>query len=611
MRPLAWPSTRPLKIYATDPTKGYEEALKISIAIENEELKPGPVGERLEVVDYDGYAKTFYDAVDLDDDAILMQGGLDPSEADPRFHQQMVYAVASRTLSNFDRALGRRIDLAKGTRRTRLRLLPHAFQGRNAFYDRDIHAVLFGYFSADADAGTNIPSQKIYTCLSHDIIAHEMTHAIVDRLRRYFLEPTNPDVLAFHEGFSDIVALFQHFSFPDLVGREIQRGRGDIQQPTVLVELAQQFGFATGRGSSLRSALGDPAATLEGTTEVHERGAILVAAVFDGFFQTYRTRIRDLVRIATGGSGQLPSGDLQADLAKLVAGEASRTAQRQLDMCIRAFDYLPPVDVTFGDYLRALVTADFDLNPDDPWGQRSALIEGFRRRGIYPEGVTSLAEESLRWPTTADLPPLTDSLQDLLPQLLRIEADRFSQRSREPEVTRSSRPSVLAPEEEEQAQPLPGADISKKLAWALSAYATQNAPSLFLNPELKIAVSGFNAVFRVASSGRLLIELVAQFVQTDRTSEVDALLGIPVEKRGGTTIVVSVDGTVRYAIAKPLPHPGLSVAANAAATRRLERQSSFVAQLDAHDSLFPYMSPQQAKARMQARMSLRALHEGN
>src|SRR5262245_53302445 len=119
MHPIPWPSTRPLKIYATDPTKGYDEALKISIAIENEELKPGPVGERLEVVDYDGYAKTFYDPINLDDSAILMQGGLDPSEADPRFHQQMVYAVASRTLSNFDRALGRRIDLAKGTRRTR------------------------------------------------------------------------------------------------------------------------------------------------------------------------------------------------------------------------------------------------------------------------------------------------------------------------------------------------------------------------------------------------------------------------------------------------------------------------------------------------------------
>ena len=59
--------------------------------------------------------------------------------------------------------------------------------------------------------GQNIPSQTVFTCLSHDIIAHEMTHAIVHRLRPYFLEPSNVDVLAFHEAFSDIVALFQRF----------------------------------------------------------------------------------------------------------------------------------------------------------------------------------------------------------------------------------------------------------------------------------------------------------------------------------------------------------------------------------------------------------------
>ena len=34
-------------------------------------------------------------------------------------------------------------------------------------------------------------------------------------------------------------------------------------------------------------------------------------------------------------------------------------------MCIRAFQYLPPVDVTFGDFLRSAVTADRDLFPAD------------------------------------------------------------------------------------------------------------------------------------------------------------------------------------------------------------------------------------------------------
>lgn len=80
-----------------------------------------------------------------------------------------------------------------------------------------------------------------------------------------------------------------------------------------------------------------------------------------------------------------------------IAQEASRTAQTVLNMCIRAFEYLPPIDITFGDYLRALVTADFELSPSDEIGLRANMIEAFRARGIYPDNVASLAEESLRW----------------------------------------------------------------------------------------------------------------------------------------------------------------------------------------------------------------------
>ena len=53
-------------------------------------------------------ANCYYDAVDLDDPRILLQGGLEPMEADPRFHQQMVYALVMKTIETFERALGRR-----------------------------------------------------------------------------------------------------------------------------------------------------------------------------------------------------------------------------------------------------------------------------------------------------------------------------------------------------------------------------------------------------------------------------------------------------------------------------------------------------------------------
>src|SRR5687768_9317626 len=79
--------------------------------------------ERVEVIDYDGANNAYYLAIQLDDAQVAMQDGVEPAEADPQFHQQMVYAVAARVLENFDRALGRRLRFWGNQR---LRLFPHA-----------------------------------------------------------------------------------------------------------------------------------------------------------------------------------------------------------------------------------------------------------------------------------------------------------------------------------------------------------------------------------------------------------------------------------------------------------------------------------------------------
>ena len=68
-------------------------------------------------------------------------------------------------------------------------------------------------------------------------------------------------------------------------------------------------------------------------------------------------------------------------------------------MCIRALDYLPPVDVRFGELLRAIITADTDLVPDDPHNYRIAFAEAFRGRGILVEDCLSMSPENLLWET--------------------------------------------------------------------------------------------------------------------------------------------------------------------------------------------------------------------
>lgn len=585
---------RRLKIYASDPMP---PGTRITIDIPDEELQPGPVGERFQVIDYDGVHECYYEPVDLESRVLLLSGGLEPTEADPRFHQQMVYGVAMRTLENFEIALGRRLSFSGGRR---LRLVPHAFYGANAFFSPRENAIFFGYFRAgDGDVGRNLPGQNVFTCLSHDIIAHELSHAILHRLRRRFIEPTNPDVLAFHEAFSDIVALFQHFSYEDMLRQRINEKRAAIRESALLVGLAQQFGYATKKGRPLRSAIGNPDRKLYGSVyEPHARGAVLVAAVFDAYFATYRHRIADLIRIATGGRRELPDVALHPDLVNRIAHEAARTAQSFLTMCIRAFDYLPPVDPTFGDYLRAMITADFHTAREDPEGRRLAIVEAFRQRGIFPEGVRSLAEDSLLWE------PADPSIERMDDQLIEHALGHEVRRFRARWMTREN---LRADEETEYLEVKLSRRKNAKIASLLHEYATRNARVLGLDPGLDVAVSGFHPSVRVGPRG-IVSEVIAQFEQRDaaRTAELGGLAF-----RGGCTLVIGADGVVRYVIGKPIASNLEGVSATARAARlRLERQRAHMLQCDASDPRVGWWSPKQMGLRMKKRADLAGLCGG-
>src|SRR6185436_2660135 len=149
---------------------------------------------------------------------------------------------------------GKPFDDGKFVRR--LKVVPHALREANAYYSAQEMALLFGYFEATSLAGGNVPGSRVYAALSHDIIAHEMTHAVLDGMHRRFSEPSNPDVLALHEGFADIVALMQHFTLPEVLANEIARTRGNLEAESMLGSLAVQFGYAVGGRGALRDAIG-------------------------------------------------------------------------------------------------------------------------------------------------------------------------------------------------------------------------------------------------------------------------------------------------------------------------------------------------------------------
>lgn len=431
------PPVRRLRVYAFDP----QASVELDTAIINDAviklpwetrwedpLAKGPVNDYLEVVDFDPSSGVFYAPVDLNDPVLLAQDGLPPSEGRPQFHQQMVFAVAMDTIRTFERALGRPVLWAGDKRAAdgsleqaftkRLRIYPHALREANAYYSPRKRALLFGYFKAP-NAGA-VDGSWVFTCLSRDIVAHETTHAIFHGMQQRSIEPSNVDALAFHEAFADIVALLQHFSMGDVVRHELTRSHGSLREHGLLTGLARQFGQATGRKGSLRYALDllsqtttagasseTPPADLAHTLEPHARGGFLVAAVFDAFVTIYERRASDLFRLARS-TARGGSPDLPADLIGRLAKEAAKAAEHVLRMCVRALDYIPPVDLHFGEYLRAVITADTDLVPDDPMRYRVAFVEAFKKRGVVVPGCISMAPDSLLWdpPDLADLPEL-------------------------------------------------------------------------------------------------------------------------------------------------------------------------------------------------------------
>jgi hypothetical protein len=540
------PAKRPLKVYAFDPSRGRLLGNLMSMSVRYQELDPGPIvadpfaSNGIAVIDYDATNDVYYEPVDLDDPAVLIRGGLDPTESDPRFHQQMVYAVITDTVQHFEAALGRRIHWrrvardpdpkkAKDENIYTLNVFPHAMIGANAFYSPEAHGIMFGYFRAnEKDQGHNLPGQVVYTCLSHDIIVHETTHAIIDGMRSYFMDRTNPDVAAFHEAFADVAALFRHFSHRDALLDTIQRTGGRLFQtklasdvPTVddegtvlssqerptnpLVDLALQFGEATGRGRALRSALEKKPNVddINTTFECHARGAILVAAIFDAYFTIYQRRTADLFRIFRAGGGD-PVADLPNSLAKLLADEASRTADVFFRVCVRALDYCPPVDITFGDYLRALITSDFDVHPVDELGLRDAVMQSFRVRGILPTESQFFSDTAIAWPEAKGFP----SVQNL----------EFGD------------PNGLTKEHQEACKQ------------ALMAYVDEPANRELLGFDAKapVTISSFHPVFRVNEDGSLRIDLVVEAIQEREAffdPAVPKLGKFPI--RGGATIIIT------------------------------------------------------------------------
>ncbi len=391
MPALPEPRTRKLTVVAQDPSiKQGRDILTAKVNVPAERLKAGPWGHRVQVVDYDASTNTFYRPLaeaeygDLARDPFA--GATDGTILEnPHFHCQNLYALVMRALARFEYALGRRLSWSFG--RHQLRVVPHAFSDANAFYSEQDASLLFGYFPS-----RNTRRKMVYTCLSHDVVVHETTHALVDGLRDLYTEPSSRDQAAFHEGFADIVALLSVFSLKGvaewIISRSHPGGRaglisvksidGPALKKSGLFELAKEMGseISLVRGQPLRHSVDlspDPALYTK-FQEPHRHGEVLVAAMLNAFVEVWANRLKDL---SGDGANKLPW--------ERVVEEGAEIADKLLTIAIRAIDYSPPVDINFPDFLSALITADKELYPDDGrYHFRRILLESFASYGVKP-----------------------------------------------------------------------------------------------------------------------------------------------------------------------------------------------------------------------------------
>jgi hypothetical protein len=390
------------RVIALDPSvRGSDnQILTAEIEVPNEQLSPGPRGYRVQVVDYDASNQILYKPTPFRASDNL-KVPTNP-EKDRAFHARNVYAIVMRVLARFERALGRRVGWSfLGHQVT---VAPHAFLDLNAFYSKDDRAIFFGYYP-----GTD---GNVFTCLSHEVISHETTHALVDGLRPDYMYQSSPDQAAFHEGFADIVALLSVLSLREVVTAALDLHTSKEQKLVrasaltaktlkegVLLGLAQQVGEAMygTHGVALRRSIQLPAdpklASSEEFKEPHRRGELLVAAVLGAFLKIWKERI-DLF------------GELQRGMVSRVGivDGAIETADHLLTIVVRALDYCPPTDLLFGDFLSAMLTADYELYPDDTrYGYRGALREGFSSFGLRPGSeALGMTREPGLWGGTRD-----------------------------------------------------------------------------------------------------------------------------------------------------------------------------------------------------------------
>lgn len=195
------------------------------------------------------------------------------------------YTVLCRAINH----INKKANLAKWAVVKNLSVDPLAGIQANAFYDRQN----LKFFSFTGKTGA-----KVDTCLSADIVTHELGHALLDSMRPEFFSAGSVEIWAFHESFGDVIAIFNNLFEPQMVAYLLQSTGGDLSKPNITSDLAEQFGNELGLNGGLRKAVNNfvyvkPQSLPQNgpdsmvSAEPHSFSRIMTGAVYEIFVKTY------------------------------------------------------------------------------------------------------------------------------------------------------------------------------------------------------------------------------------------------------------------------------------------------------------------------------------
>ena len=344
-----------------DRDRGIHQARPIDIhtTIDDGSFQDGPVCKRVAVVDFDvetgklrpgvrfvrrGIGRTvscYAAGHDLEPESKIGDFETDG------FLQLSPFSTVVKLLDYFEGAdiLGRRIAWSFPSEQ--LLIVPRAGQGLQAFYERETGSLQFFYERIEKDY-TN------YSALSHHIVTHELTHALVDTIVPDLYDACTPESLALHEALADMSAILQTASNVMLVFSLAAITGGGKDPADVLSRLAGEFGTDLRRHDGANALRwmkntrtldpNDDSTDNYGTpnrvdvTDPHALSQVLTGALYNVLQR--RIGIEELL------------DEWDIDNPRIC-----RAAVRISKVMFRALDYLPPGNASFADYGRAFCAA--------------------------------------------------------------------------------------------------------------------------------------------------------------------------------------------------------------------------------------------------------------